>query len=60
MDVIEVKSTSTEVKMDSFNDIIRLGNESDVLEFLTNKNIFDSNIFQPESIYWMLKNKPVF
>ncbi len=58
--MIEVKSTSTEVKMDSFNDIIRLGNESDVLEFLTNKNIFDSNIFQPESIYWMLKNKPVF
>lgn len=58
--MIEVKSTSTEVKMDSFNDIIRLGSESDVLEFLTNKNIFDSNIFQPESIYWMLKNKPVF
>jgi hypothetical protein len=27
---------------------------------LANKNIFDANIFQPESIFWMLKNKPVF
>lgn len=57
---IEVKPLSTAVKMESFNDIIRLGNEADVIEFLNSKNIFDPNIFNASSILWMLKNKTVF
>ena len=59
-ETIEVKSFSTVKKMETFSDVIRSGSQNDILEFLENKNIFDPNIFQPESILWMLKDKKVY
>jgi len=59
-DLIEVKQYSTVKKMESFNDVLRSGNEADILDFLAKKNIFDSNIFQPASILWMLKKKELY
>lgn len=46
--------------MESFNDVIHSGSQEDILEFISKKNIFDYNVFQPTSILWMLRDKKVY
>ena len=36
---------------------MRSGDKKEVIKFITSKNIFDSNVFNPEMILWMLKDK---
>lgn len=39
---------------------MRSGNKKEILNFIKTKNILDRNIFQPESILWMLKDKDFY
>lgn len=48
------------VELKSFTDVIRSGTSEDILAFLRTKNIFDSNIFDPAKILWMLNEKSTF
>lgn len=40
--------------------MLKSGQKESILEYLKNKNIFDSKMFEPSSILWMLKDKEFF
>ena len=56
LDKIEVKARETKKKMDSFENVLRSGNQEAIIKYLEDKNIFDSNIFDCYSILWMLRD----
>lgn len=39
---------------------MRSGSNKEILEYIEKRNIFDSNIFLPYSMLWMLKDKEFF
>jgi hypothetical protein len=53
--LIKAKKVWTINKLESFEDILRSGDKEQVITFLETRNIFDSNIFKPTEILWMLK-----
>ena len=55
-----VKKQVTKKNLKSFTDVIRSGTEEEILTFLREKNIFDTNMFVPAQILWMLKDKKTF
>ena len=57
---IEVKLKETKKKMDSFDDVMRSGDQQAILKYVEEKNIFDDNIFDPYSVLWMLRDKEFF
>lgn len=57
---LSVKLTPTVNKLESFSDVMRSGSKKEILEYIEKRNIFDSNIFTPYSILWMLKDKEFF
>lgn len=57
---LQVKKHPTINKLESFQDILRSGDHKQVLKFLETKNIFDSNVFNPNLILWMLKDKEFY
>jgi hypothetical protein len=56
-EVLVVRDKPTEKKLESFTDILRSGTDKDMIQFARDKNIFDGKTFDPNQIYWMLKNK---
>lgn len=42
------------------NDILSGGNLDDILNFIESKNLFNYNLFEFSSIYWLLKNKEFY
>ena len=60
LDKMEVKTRETKRKMDSFENVLRSGNQDAIIKYLEEKNIFDSNIFDPYSILWMLRERKYY
>jgi len=46
--------------MNTISDIISSGYMNEIVQFLENKNLLNSNIFRFEDIYWLLKNKECY
>ena len=40
-------------KMETFMDILKNGNQSDILQFIETKNILNLNIFKFQDVYWL-------
>ena len=57
LEKLKVVEFETKNKAESLSDILKTGNQKDVLEFLESKNIFDSRQFTPDSFFWMLEDK---
>lgn len=57
---ITFKRFLTTNKLESFTDILRQGDKSTIVDFVRNKNIFDRNVFKPNQILWMLKDKEFY
>lgn len=57
---ITFKQHHTINKLESFNDILRSGSHQEIINFIRTKNIFDRNVFTPESILWILKDKDFY
>lgn len=57
---ITVKTNFTINKLESFSDILRSGDKAEIIKFVQERNIFDSNIFKPNEILWMLKDKEFY
>jgi hypothetical protein len=57
---VEVKDKLTVVQLESFTDVLRSGTQKDILNYVTEKNIFDPSVFQPDQILWMLKDKAFY
>jgi len=55
-----VRKYHTVNKLESFSDILRSGDHDKIIDFIKTKNIFDRNLFIPESILWMLKDKSFY
>ena len=55
---VKNKKTITELK--TMNDILSGGNLDDILNFIESKNLFNYNLFNFSSIYWLLKNKEFY
>lgn len=58
--VILVKDELVSQNLNDLRGILDSGTAKDVLNFLRDKNIFDPNIFNFDSIMWMLKDKEFF
>eukprot|EP00330_Aristerostoma_sp_ATCC50986_P000572 CAMPEP_0114597526 /NCGR_PEP_ID=MMETSP0125-20121206/19815_1 /TAXON_ID=485358 ORGANISM="Aristerostoma sp., Strain ATCC 50986" /NCGR_SAMPLE_ID=MMETSP0125 /ASSEMBLY_ACC=CAM_ASM_000245 /LENGTH=310 /DNA_ID=CAMNT_0001802183 /DNA_START=3781 /DNA_END=4712 /DNA_ORIENTATION=+ len=46
--------------LESFTAILSQGSEADLLDFVKNKNIWDSNVFTFNNIWWLLKEKSFY
>ena len=58
MGEIEVRLRESRAgKMECFADAMKSGDEGAILKYVEEKNIHDENLFQPESILWLLKEK---
>lgn len=57
---IEIKKELAEKKMESFYDILRNGKMEDILKFIAEKNIHNSNIFKFTDIYWLVYDNADF
>jgi hypothetical protein len=44
---ITVKKIYTINKLESFEDVLRSGNKSELLSYIQQRNIFDTNVFRP-------------
>jgi hypothetical protein len=53
---VVVKKTYTTNKLESFEDVLRSGDKEQVLNYIEKRNIFDTNVFRPREILWMLKD----
>lgn len=60
MPVITAKKVWSINKLESFEDILRSGDKDQVITFLEKRNIFDSKVFKPTEILWMLKEKDLY
>ena len=58
--VFQVGKKVPNTAMESISDILSGGKIEDILGFLRSKNILDSNVFQFESIGWLLSNEKVW
>lgn len=56
----DVKESLTVKKTDTIVDILSTGSIDDIIEFVRTKNILNTNIFQFDQIYWLLKNKDFY
>lgn len=56
-ELLDVKDKLTEVKLETFQDVLRNGTDEDILQFLADKNIFDNRTFNVSEILWMLRKK---
>ena len=57
---IAVKKYLTTNKLESFNDILSSADNAKIIEYIQTKNIMDRNVFSPEAILWLLKDKSVY
>lgn len=57
---LEVLSKKPVGEMKTIADILSQGNIEDIVGFLESKNLFNRNIFNPEDILWLLKNKEFY
>lgn len=57
---IEVKRELTLLKLETFYDILRNGNLQDILKFIEEKNIRNSQIFNFSDIYWLVFDNKEF
>lgn len=57
---IEVKKELTQIKLETFYDILRNGNSKDILKFIAQKNIRNSAIFNFNDIYWLVCDNKEF
>lgn len=57
---LEVKATRSIKNLETFNDIIVNGSKDDILKFVKEKNILNSNIFEFSKIYWLLREDKEF
>ena len=55
--VVKEKTIS---KIESLQDVLIRGSHDDILNFVSTKNIWDSKVFQPSSIYWLLNDKQFY
>ena len=46
--------------LNSINEIMSLGSKQDIVKFMKEQNILNRNLFQFESIYWLLKDKEFY
>lgn len=57
---IGVMERETTKKMDTLENVLKSGDKESIIEYLRTKNIFDSKLFDPVSILWMLKEKEFY
>jgi len=57
---IVVKRYLTTNKLESFNDILSSADNAKIIEYIKTKNLMDRNVFSPEAILWLLKDKAVY
>jgi len=55
--VVKDKTTS---KIESLQDVLIRGSHDDILNFVNTKNIWDTKVFNPSSIYWLLNDKQFY
>jgi hypothetical protein len=55
-----VKKKTSKGMMDSISEILVSGSKADILTFLEQKNLFNSKLFNPQDIYWLLKDEKFF
>ncbi len=48
------------IQIKKVEDIILTGKKEDILNFLKEKDLCDKNVFNFNSIYWLLEDKPFF
>lgn len=60
LDKILVKDLRMVKKLETLNDVLVSGSKSDIIDFLKNKNIFDTTTFNAYSILWLLKEKEMY
>ena len=54
---IVVHDSLEATNLNTINEIMSLGSKQDIIKFLKEQNILNRNLFQFESIYWLLKDK---
>jgi hypothetical protein len=54
---LQVKTEVTKKDMTNLKDILSSGSQEDILNFMKEKDLSNYEIFQFESIYWLLKDK---
>lgn len=57
---LNVLERETTKKMDTLENVLKSGEKESIIDFLKTKNIFDSKIFDPSSILWMLRDKEFY
>lgn len=60
LEKIIVRNQRTVKKLETLDDVLVSGSKDDILNFLKNKNIFDSSTFNVYSILWLLKDKGLY
>ncbi|KAL4440764.1 hypothetical protein ABPG74_013745 [Tetrahymena malaccensis] len=56
----DVKEKRTVSNLETMNEILQKGSKDDILKFVQTKNILNTNIFQFNEIYYLLKDKSFY
>ncbi|EAR85110.2 hypothetical protein TTHERM_00530680 (macronuclear) [Tetrahymena thermophila SB210] len=56
----DVKEKRTVSNLETMNEILQKGSKEDILKFVQTKNILNTNIFQFNEIYYLLKDKSFY
>ena len=56
MEPLEVVTSELASKKETLDNILRSGDDEQILKYMETKNIFDSNIFNCGMILWKLKD----
>jgi hypothetical protein len=57
---LEVRASLTQKSKESIQDILNTGSNDDILNFLRERNIHDSNVFNPTQVLWLFTKDEKF
>ena len=60
IDVIKVTKEQTQIEMNTIKDILAAGSKEDILNFMKEQNLYNGEIFNFNSIYWLLKDREFY
>lgn len=57
---IEVKTEQTQKEMNTISDVLTMGKKEDIIKFMKEQDLLNTDIFNFDSIYWLLKDKEFY